>query len=71
MRAEVHSAQELSKAQQKQTEEALAARYGGKVIASFQKDETILGGLKIWCRGELIDGSLQGQLTKLEKELTK
>ena len=71
VRAKVVCAKELSETQQKQTEEALSARYGGKVVASFHKDETILGGLKIWCRGELIDGSLQGQLVKLQEELTK
>lgn len=70
MRAEVTSARELSPAQKKETEEALSARYGGKVEASFTTDPELLGGLKIRCRGELIDGSLQGRLAKLQEELT-
>lgn len=71
IRAQVYSAQELSAEQKKKTEEALSARYGGKAEASFHIDPALLGGLKIWCRGELVDGSLQGQLAKLQEELTK
>lgn len=71
IRAEVYSAQELSAGQKKKTEEALSARYGGKAEASFHTDPNLLGGLKIWCRGELVDGSLQGRLAKLQEELTK
>ncbi|WP_428071902.1 ATP synthase F1 subunit delta [Candidatus Avelusimicrobium alvi] len=70
MRAEVASARELSPAQKKAAEEALSARYGGRVEASFITDPALLGGLKIRCRGELIDGSLQGRLAKLQEELT-
>lgn len=70
VRAEVVSARALSPEQKKQTEAALSARYGGKVEASFSDDPTLLGGLKIKCRGELIDGSLQGRLAKLQEELT-
>lgn len=71
VRAEVYSAQELSAGQKQQTEDALSARYGGKAAASFHTDPALLGGLKIWCRGELVDGSIQGRLAKLREELTK
>jgi len=71
MRARVFSAQELTADQQTRTERALSARYGKTVKASFQTDKTLLGGLKIWCGTELIDGSLQGQLARLQEELTK
>ncbi len=71
VRADVYSAQELSAEQKKKTEEALSARYGGKAEASFHTNPDLLGGLKIWCRGELVDGSLQGRLAKLQEELTK
>jgi F-type H+-transporting ATPase subunit delta len=67
----VFSAKELSSEQKQQTQEALSVRYGGKVDVVFDTDPTLLGGLKIWCRGELIDGSLQGQLAKLQEELIK
>ena len=70
-RARVFSAKELSSEQKQQTQEALSVRYGGKVDVVFDTDPTLWGGLKIWCRGELIDGSLQGQLAKLQEELIK
>lgn len=71
VRARVLSARELSAEQKKNTEDALSARYGGKAEVSYHTDPDLLGGLKIWCRGELVDGSLQGQLAKLREELTK
>lgn len=71
LRARVVSAQPLSDAQQKHTEQVLSARYGQEVKALFQTDKEILGGLKIWCNGELLDGSLQGQLFRLQETLLK
>lgn len=70
VRAEVLSARELTSAQKQETEQALSARYNAKVAVSFAVNPALLGGLKIWCRGELIDGSLQGRLAKLQEELT-
>ncbi len=70
LRAQVVSARALSPEQQQETEAALSARYGGTVKASFSTDPALLGGLQIRCRGELIDGSLQGRLAKLQEELT-
>ena len=57
--------------EKQQTEAALQTRYGQVVKAVFTTDKNILGGLKITCNGELLDGSLQGQLDRLEAELTK
>ena len=69
IRAQVVSARPLSSAEKKQTQDTLSARYGGTVEASFRIDKNILGGLKIWCRGELIDGSLQAQFDRLQEKL--
>ncbi|MBE6421015.1 MAG: ATP synthase F1 subunit delta [Elusimicrobiaceae bacterium] len=71
VRARVLSARELSAEQKQQTQDALSARYGGKIEIVFDTDPALLGGLKIWCRGEMIDGSLQGRLAKLQEELIK
>ena len=71
LRAQVYSAQELSAQEKQETEKALSAHYKTTVKAVFHTDKTILGGLKIWCNGELIDGSLQGQFDRLQAELTK
>lgn len=70
-RAKVISARELDEALKKQTEEAVQARFGGKAEIAYETDPSLIGGLKIWCRGELIDGSLQGRFKKLKEELTK
>lgn len=71
LRAEVYSARALSAAEKKETETVLSTRYKATVKAVFHTDKNLLGGLKIWCNGELIDGSLQGQFDRLQKELTK
>ena len=71
IRAQVYAAKELSAAQKHQTQEILSKRYGGKVEADFITDPKLLGGLKIVCRGEQIDGSLKSRFEKLQEELTK
>ena len=71
IRAQVYSAKELTNAQKEQTQAVLSQRYGGKVEAAFFTQPELLGGLKILCNGEQIDGSLQHQLAKLQEELTK
>lgn len=71
LRATVLSAKDISAQQKQQIESVLSARYQKTVKAHFEKDETLLGGLKILCSGELIDGSLQGKLVRLQAALTK
>ena len=68
-RAIVTSARELSAAQQKAAQKALSARYGKTVEAVFHTDASLLGGLKLECDGELLDGSIQTRLAKLQEEL--
>lgn len=71
LRAQVVSARSLSEAEKQHTEQVLSARYGQEIKADFQTDPALLGGLKIWCNGELLDGSLQGQFNRLQEELIK
>lgn len=71
IRAEVFSAGALSDALKTRTEEALAAHYGGKVVAQYHTDPSLIGGVKILCKGELIDGSLKRQFEKMQEQLTK
>ena len=70
-RAVVTSAQVLSDAQKTATQKALSARYGKTVEAVFHTDNTLLGGLKMQCEGELIDGTIQHRLEKLKQEYGK
>ena len=71
LRARVVSSRELSAAEKQRTQKVLGARYGKEVKADFRTDKDVLGGLKIWCNGELLDGSFQGQLNRLQEELIK
>lgn len=71
LRAQVVSARELPNAEKQHVQDVLSMRYGQDVKAVFQTDKEILGGLKIWCNGELLDGSLQGQFNRLQEELIK
>lgn len=68
-RAIVTSARELSAAQQQAARSALSKRYGKTVEAVFHTDASILGGLKLECNGELLDGSIKTRLAKLQEEL--
>lgn len=68
-RAIITSARVLSQAQQKAAQKALSARYGKTVEAVFKTEPSLLGGLKITCNGELIDGSIRNRFDKLQKEI--
>lgn len=70
-RAVVTSAQVLSTTQKTATQKALATRYGKTVEAVFHTDVNLLGGLKMQCEGELIDGTIQHRLEKLKQEITQ
>lgn len=70
-RAEVFSASELTDALKSRTEAALSSRYGDKVKAAYHTDPSLIGGVKILCKGELIDGSIKRQFEKLQEQLTK
>ena len=67
-RAIVTSARVLSQAQQAAAVNALSARYGKTVKAQFKTDPSLLGGLKLECQGEMIDGSVQTRLAKLQED---
>jgi len=71
VRAEVESAQALTPAQQKEAAEAIGMRYNAKAEVTFKVSPQLLGGLKISCRGEEIDGSLQGKLERMLKDISK
>jgi F-type H+-transporting ATPase subunit delta len=68
--AEVISAFEVSKAQQKQIAEKLKARLGREVTLSCRVDTSLLGGVVIKAGDLVIDGSTLGQIQKLSIELT-
>lgn len=68
-RAIVTSARVLSQAQQAAAQKALSTRYGKTVEIQFETDPSLLGGLKLECNGELIDGSIKNRLVRLQEEI--
>lgn len=68
-RAIVTSARVLNQAQQAAAQKALSARYGKTVEAQFKTDPSLLGGLRLECNGELIDGSIKTRLARLQEEI--
>jgi F-type H+-transporting ATPase subunit delta len=67
--AEVVSAFDISKAQQKQIADKLKARLGREVSLSCRVDSSLLGGAIIKAGDLVIDGSTLGQIQKLSIEL--
>jgi F-type H+-transporting ATPase subunit delta len=73
--AEVSSAQQLTDAQQKTIEAAVAKNFGSgtgkeKVRASYKLDAKLLGGVTVKVGSTVYDGSIQGQLRRLKEQLT-
>jgi F-type H+-transporting ATPase subunit delta len=67
--AEVISATELNKSQQKSIAEALKKRLGRDVTLECKTDESLLGGAIIRAGDVVIDGSVVGKLEKLASAL--
>jgi len=69
--AEVVSAQTLSKDDEKKLAAALTKRLGCEVKIVSKVDETLLGGAIIHAGDLVIDGSIQGRLSKLASSLAR
>lgn len=67
--AEVISAFEVSKAQQKQIADKLKQRLGRDVTLTCRVDDSLIGGVIIKAGDLVIDGSASGQIHKLSVEL--
>jgi len=65
----VRTAFAMSETQQKQLQGKLEAWLGSKVRMDVQVDATLIGGLIIQTRDQVLDQSLKGQLTKLRHQL--
>ena len=68
--AEVTSWRELSEDERLSLSTRLEAVLGKKVRASYQKDESLLGGARIRVGSTIWDGSVRGQLRKLKEQLS-
>jgi len=68
-RARVMSAWPLSSQLQEQLVKSLEKKIGKKVIAEFELDRELIGGLKVQVGSLLLDGSVLAQLKSLEGKL--
>ncbi len=70
VRVTVSTAREIDKVEAEGIEKAVAGKVGGSPEFTWNIDPKLLGGLVIEYAGQIFDGSLSGQLGKIEKELT-
>jgi len=67
--AQVTSARDLSESEKKLLVAAIERRTGKKIEASFQKDESLVGGAVVRVGSTVYDGSVREQLTRLREQL--
>jgi F-type H+-transporting ATPase subunit delta len=68
-RARVETATELDDVQRQRMAEAVAAVEGGTVVADFATDPGLLGGFRLQVGSRVFDGSLEGELARLSREI--
>ncbi|HEV2186207.1 MAG TPA: F0F1 ATP synthase subunit delta [Stellaceae bacterium] len=64
--AEVIAAQQLTKAQEEALGEQLRRVVGGRVTMDVRVDPSLLGGMIVKIGSRMVDGSLKGQLQRLQ-----
>lgn len=64
--AEIVAAQQLSKAQEDALGEQLRRVVGGRVTLDVRVDPSLLGGMIVKIGSRMVDGSLKGQLQRLQ-----
>ena len=67
--ATVTSAVELTKSEQKDIENNLAAKLGKKLETTYLIDPSLIGGVRVAYGDFIIDGSVRGSLTRLRESL--
>lgn len=68
-RAEVRVARAPSDDLQKEIVASLERRFGKKIVADFEVDESLIGGIVIRVGDEILDGSLGRRVTGLRRRL--
>jgi F-type H+-transporting ATPase subunit delta len=61
----VESAVELDETTRQRVVAGLAKQYGSELVAQYQINPTLLGGLRIRVGNDVLDGSVQGRLDRL------
>jgi F-type H+-transporting ATPase subunit delta len=69
--AEVTSARELNEGERRALEAQVGKLVGKNVMASYSRDESILGGAIIKVGSTIYDGSVKGQLERIREQLAE
>jgi F-type H+-transporting ATPase subunit delta len=67
--AQVSTARTLSDAEKKMLEAEIVRLTGKKVRARYEQDTSLLGGAVVQVGSTIYDGSVQGQLEKIQEQL--
>ena len=67
--AKVITAIELSDSQKKQLEKALEERYLAQILLKYEIDSALIGGVVVYIRDQVIDGSIKTALHCLKQSL--
>ena len=71
VRANVHSARPLDKAQRREIEAALGRTTGKQVLGQYAVDDALIGGLVARVGSVVYDGSVRGQLQAMRSRLVR
>jgi len=66
---EVTTARSLDDAERRGVEAQVAGLAEGRVIANFREDSSLIGGVTVRVGSTVYDGSVRGQLDRLEEQL--
>jgi F-type H+-transporting ATPase subunit delta len=67
--ADVTTARKLDEAERKAVEAQIAGLTGGRIIANFHEDSSLVGGMIVRIGSTVYDGSVAGRLDRLEEQL--
>ena len=69
--AQVTSARQLSDPEKQMLEAEITKMTGRKVKAKYDQDATLLGGAVVQVGSTIYDGSVKGQLERIQEQLVK
>jgi len=71
VRADVTSAQKLTKERTTKIQQTMEKKTGKKIVLSIDTDKELIGGMRMQVGGKLFDGSLKTQLKRISDTLAK
>lgn len=69
MKVEIVTARAVSSEESEEIQKGLATHIGGRPVFTWRVDPTVIGGMIVSFGGKVLDGSLSGQLSRIERSL--